>query len=147
DEFYLSKKDGTISRRFIADKQQQITSNLSGGTIIREVELEKRNIPCIASAQLEELFSLAISVEIFSGHPRDIEFAIDNDQIWIIQSRPITEPIMEIVVYDNSNIQESYCGVTTPLTFSFAQRAYATVYKQTMRVLDLPKRVINEHEE
>lgn len=147
DEFYLSKKDGTISRRVIADKYQQVACNVSGGTIVKKVELEKRNIPCIASAQLEELFSLANSLEMFSGHPRDIEFAIDNDQIWIVQSRPITEPIMEIVVYDNSNIQESYCGVTTPLTFSFAQRAYATVYKQTMQVLDLPKKVINEHEE
>jgi pyruvate,water dikinase len=72
---------------------------------------------------------------------------IKGGQIWFVQSRPITQPIPDVVVYDNSNIQESYCGVTTPLTFSFAQRAYATVYKQTMKVLALPEQVVQSHEE
>ena len=43
------------------------------------------------------------------------------------------------VVWDNSNIQESYCGVTTPLTFSFAARAYSTVYQTFFAVVGHPR--------
>ena len=71
--------------------------------------------------------------------PQDIEFCVADEQLYLLQARPITALIPLQVVYDNSNIQESYCGVTTPLTFSFAQRAYTTVYRQTMRVLGLAR--------
>jgi pyruvate,water dikinase len=50
------------------------------------------------------------------------------------------------VVWDNSNIQESYCGVTTPLTFSFAAGAYASVHAQIMRALGLSEQLIAEHQ-
>ena len=42
-------------------------------------------------------------------------------------------------IWDNSNIIESYSGVTTPLTFSFARRAYEGVYRQFCRMLAVPK--------
>jgi len=34
---------------------------------------------------------------------------------------------------DNSNIVESYAGVTTPLTFSFICKAYYAVYCSSAR--------------
>jgi len=46
------------------------------------------------------------------------------------------------IVWDNSNIQESYCGVTTPLTFSFARTAYASVYEQFLRAVGVREDVI-----
>ena len=85
---------------------------------------------------------------------RDIEWAIQGGTLFILQARPVTSkgsaPRVEIsgghrIVWDNSNIQESYFGVTTPLTFSFASAAYASVYEQTMRALGIPERVIATH--
>ncbi|HEX8504225.1 MAG TPA: PEP/pyruvate-binding domain-containing protein [Hymenobacter sp.] len=102
--------------------------------------------PCLTPAQLAELFALGMRLEKAMGGPQDVEFVVAAGGVWVVQTRPITQPIAEVVVYDNSNIQESYCGVTTPLTFSFAQRAYATVYRQTMRVLGLPAAQMAAHE-
>ena len=101
---------------------------------------------CLTPGQLAELFALGMKLEKTLGGPQDVEFVVAAEGIWVVQARPITQPIPEVVVYDNSNIQESYCGVTTPLTFSFAQRAYATVYRQTMRVLGLPAAQVAAHE-
>src|SRR5204862_4343208 len=42
-------------------------------------------------------------------------------------------------IWDNSNIAESYNGVTTPLTFSFARRIYEEVYRQFCRILRVPE--------
>lgn len=41
----------------------------------------------------------------------------------------------ETILWDNSNITESYAGVTTPLTLSLIRRAYAGVYRQFLRLM------------
>src|SRR5206468_9355304 len=70
---------------------------------------------------------------------------IEAGRLYLLQSRPITslartaDPDGVINVWDNSNIAESYNGVTTPLTFSFARRAYEEVYRQFCRILRVPE--------
>ncbi len=123
DEFYLWKKDGIINRQ----------KNIQEHTLL-------------SSSQLNQIYKISSQIETSFGHPQDIEFVLENEQLYIVQTRPITQEIPKIIVYDNSNIQESYCGVTTPLTFSFAQRAYATVYRQTMQSLGLSQKLITENE-
>ena len=51
-----------------------------------------------------------------------------------------------LTIWDNSNIVESYGGVTTPLTFSFAREIYAHVYREFCRIMGVPERVIVAHE-
>lgn len=147
DEFYLLKKDGRLNRTSLADKQQSMVPAGTEGTIVKEMEAGKGSMACLSAAQLAALYATATKAEKAFGCPQDMEFAMKDGRIWMVQSRPITQPVPEVVVYDNSNIQESYCGVTTPLTFSFARRAYATVYRQTMKVLALDERVVRAHEE
>lgn len=52
---------------------------------------------------------------------------------------------MQKLIFDNSNLNESYSGVTTPLTFSFARRAYSSVYKEFSRVVGTPEEKIREN--
>lgn len=47
-------------------------------------------------------------------------------------------------LWDNSNIVESYSGVTTPLTFSFARGAYQRVYTELCRLLGVPEAVLTD---
>ena len=108
--------------------------------------------PSLTAQTIAELARLGRMIESAEGEPRDIEWTIARGEIWVLQSRPITnlvEPLVPasepVVVWDNSNIQESYCGVTTPLTFSFAQSAYASVYEQTMRAVGIRESIIAEH--
>ena len=88
---------------------------------------------------------LAIRCEQACGRPQDIEWAIDESgKLWLLQSRPITtlahqpDPDDGLHVWDNSNIAESYGGVTTPLTFSFARRIYESVYREFCRLMSVP---------
>lgn len=117
DEYYFLKKNANLNRKRRHD----------------ETTTESLN-----AAQLKALYNAATKLEQICGAPQDIEFVYGNNDLYIVQCRPITQPIPAIIVYDNSNIQESYCGVTTPLTFSFAQKAYTTVYNQSMEILHLP---------
>ena len=54
---------------------------------------------------------------------------------------------MEKYIFDNSNISESYSGVTTPLTFSFARESYQEVYKSFCGMMGVRPKLIKQHEE
>lgn len=95
----------------------------------------------------KQIFAIGALVKraeaIFNG-PQDIEWVIDqNDELFIVQSRPITTlKKNRLDIFDNSNIGESYPGITTPLTFSFARKAYQHVYETFCRMMGVPKSVI-----
>lgn len=55
--------------------------------------------------------------------------------------------IPEIIVYDNSNIQKSCSGVTTPLTYHFTKRVYATVFKHTLKKLAVSNKALLKNED
>lgn len=146
DEFYFLKKSNTLHRQQIVHKEWALQPHAQKGLEQIPIPEEEQETPCLSISQLRRLAAIGTSLERAFGHPQDIEFAIQDDEVFVLQARPITQPIPEVVVYDNSNIQESYCGVTSPLTFSFAKRAYATVYTQTMHMLGLSPKVIQAHE-
>jgi pyruvate,water dikinase len=146
DEFYFDKKTGALTHEKVALKTQQVVADGANGTAVAPVPAARQAQRCLSPAQLRELVELASQLETQLGAPHDVEFVATEERLWVVQARPITQRIPEVVVYDNANIQESYCGVTTPLTFSFAQRAYATVYRQTMQVLGLPAVTAQAHE-
>lgn len=86
--------------------------------------------------QAEGLASIALKIEELFGEPQDIEFSIQNQRIFVLQSRPITTAVpTERILWDNSNITESYSGVTTPLTFSVIRGAYQSVYRQFLELM------------
>jgi pyruvate,water dikinase len=51
----------------------------------------------------------------------------------------------ELIIWDNSNIVESYPGVTSPLTFSFARYVYANVYQSFSKLMGVSPRAVEDH--
>ena len=101
--------------------------------------------------RVRQVAALVREVSRHCGRPQDIEWAIHRGRIFLLQSRDITtlnnDAIQEsYALWDNSNIVESYGGVTTPLTFSVARSAYAEAYRHFGRVIGISERVIRDHE-
>lgn len=96
-----------------------------------------------------QLFKLGMTIEeIFNSIPQDIEWCIANSKIYILQSRPITtlshiRKNLERTILDNSNIIESFPGVTSPLTFSFASKLYELVYRRFYTIAGATEKQIN----
>jgi pyruvate,water dikinase len=96
--------------------------------------------------------SLARRVEACAGIPQDIEWAFSGDRLYLLQTRAITTalraPIIAdatVTIFDNSNIVESYPGLVSPLTFSFAQYAYARVYRAFLGVCGVEQEAIRRN--
>jgi rifampicin phosphotransferase len=127
------ERDGDTYR--VKNGQVTIVATPEGGTL--------------TESQALEVSHLAAKCETHFGCPQDIEWAFENFQLFLLQSRPITtiparaNPTVnspthdsgELAIWDNSNIIESYSGMTTPLTYSFARRAYTSVYRQFLLLL------------
>jgi rifampicin phosphotransferase len=102
--------------------------------------------------EAREVAALARRVESFFGRPQDVEWAWEDGRLCLLQARPITgmaslpDPDGALGLWDNSNITESYSGVTTPLTFSFARHAYEGVYRQFCRLMRVPDSRIRTHD-
>ncbi len=100
--------------------------------------------------QVRQIASLVRKVSVFFETPQDIEWAISDRRIYLLQSRDITTLASDAdhagyALWDNSNIVESYGGVTTPLTFSVARGAYEEAYRHFGRVLGVSEHAIRSH--
>jgi pyruvate,water dikinase len=141
---------GAIVERAIADKRSAHRAAPGRGEGVETVPVpeEQARRPALSDAQVRAVAELVRRTGRHFGRPQDIEWAIEGGRLYLLQSRPITsltrtaDPDGTINVWDNSNIAESYNGVTTPLTFSFARRAYEEVYRQFCRILRVPEKKI-----
>jgi len=149
DTFVLGR-DGTVASRRIAEKTERFAPAPGGGTHRAAVPPEGVHAASLADATLRELARLSLQVEAAAGGPLDIEFAVADGRVVFLQARPITGLAPRTgakQVWDNSNIIESYPGITLPLTFSFIRMAYRAVYWQFCQVLGLSRKEILRHDE
>ncbi len=160
DQFVCSKDDKpAILRSEITPKKEKIVfdKERGTGTVKVDVEAAAAEAPCLCGEQVMAVAAVCKKIEkACGGAPQDIEWTIDIEnsrKIYIVQTRPITT--LECLrpssaeyrtIWDNSNIVESYSGVTSPLTFSFALNAYHMVYVQFCEVLKVPREKIVDND-
>ncbi|MGV3632573.1 MAG: PEP/pyruvate-binding domain-containing protein [Bacteroidota bacterium] len=143
DEEYQSKITKK-THRFVLDKEHYGTKQL-------EVESYLQEKPSLEKKQVEAIGKLLDSCALYFGKPQDIEFAFHKGELFILQARPITnlhkipDISADYILWDNSNIIESYPGVTTPLTFSFISKSYEDAYRLFCAYMGVEDKVIREN--
>ncbi|MEN0051754.1 MAG: PEP/pyruvate-binding domain-containing protein, partial [Bacteroidota bacterium] len=148
DTFKISSNG--VEKQLVKKQFAFVRSKDRRGTETVEVTLEKQNQATLNDEQLQEISVLLERLNTYFGQPQDIEFAFANDELYLLQTRPITaiaKPKGEYTIWDNSNIIESYPGITTPLTFSFILKMYEQVYRQFVGLMGVKKREIEQHKE
>jgi pyruvate,water dikinase len=129
DSYYVAQSGDIVQRNLVAVEQ-----------------------PVLADGQVQAVAQLVRQVAQWFGRPQDIEWAIENGRLYLLQSRPITslaqvaDPDGVYQLWDNSNIVESYGGITTPLTYSFVRRAYEAVYQEFCRLMGVPQSIISANQ-
>lgn len=113
------------------------------------VDAKKTDIkgPDILSKKaIKNLIKLADQLRAKTNRFQDCEFAIRKNKVYFLQSRAITTYDVDThkmtLLIDNSNLIESYYGVTSPLTHSFAHEIYTKVYTETCKLAKLNKKTL-----
>ena len=132
DTYRVDKATGQLRDQIIGDKAHQTVLERSGG--VREVAVSpaERERPALSEQQLLHLGDLATRIESHFGDARDVEWAIAEQQVYVLQARPVVVPRMRNrrgsrrdrpwdrrkIVWSNANVGEALPGVATPLTWS-----------------------------
>lgn len=88
DMFFINKKNNNISK-ILGEKEIKIVSDVNGTKEFKNTYEEKKRF-CLSDEQVENLVNQTKIIENFYNCAVDIEFAIKNDDIYILQSRAIT---------------------------------------------------------
>jgi len=91
DNYVYDRQDAELDEVTIADKKvQMIKDEETGKTVKVEVEEERRNARVLTDEEIDELVELGKRVETHYGNPQDVEWAIVDGEVFMLQSRPIT---------------------------------------------------------
>ncbi|HEV8654794.1 MAG TPA: PEP/pyruvate-binding domain-containing protein [Candidatus Limnocylindria bacterium] len=101
-------------------------------------EVLERRGDILDDARLRELAAIGARIEAHFGRPQDIEWAIDERRLWIVQSRDVTtlypvpasapDPDRDLRVYLSANVAQGVLQPFTPMgiqTFRLLAAAFA----------------------
>ncbi|CAG2119218.1 unnamed protein product, partial [Medioppia subpectinata] len=77
-----------IESKVIGQKKTLIRLSENGGTL--EEDIEDTNSCCVSDEDLYRLADLGLKIQSYYGNARDIEWGLKGGQIFMLQSRPVT---------------------------------------------------------
>ncbi len=89
-DHYIISKDLEILNKKIANKKVAITRDSGGNKEIVKLREEKSKHQVLKDDEIIKLSEIAKQLEEHYQKPQDIEFAIENNEIFIVQTRPVT---------------------------------------------------------
>ena len=92
--------DGTVLERTPGLKRTAIRTLPDGGTFEEQVPKERTETLCLTDTHLAQLHELAARCEEVYGKARDIEWALADDTIYLLQCRAVTTSTQEKAAID-----------------------------------------------
>ncbi len=125
DRFVCDGRDCHLEHRQINRKERAffLTGPEQGETLSEE----DQGRPALESAQVEALARIGLRLEGHFGSPQDIEWALDDRSLFVLQSRPITTLVKDRTLWTRAYGDEYWADVTSPLFFSLLGE-YLTKY-------------------
>ncbi|MEF8872597.1 MAG: phosphoenolpyruvate synthase [Haloarculaceae archaeon] len=91
DNYVIDRATGEINEETVADKKvMHVRDSDTGKTVEKPVPDEKRGQRVLSEDDLDSLLALGEEIEEYYGEPQDVEWAIHDGEVYILQSRPIT---------------------------------------------------------
>lgn len=89
DSYVIDKPERALIAVDVSEQEEMLIRGDAGNDMV-EVPWEKRESQKLDTDQITTLTELCITIERHSGFPCDIEWAVEDNEIFILQSRPIT---------------------------------------------------------
>ena len=130
DSYRVDKRIRLILDRQIADKQIGIFPEKDGGTRQETLSEAQRKQTVLNDQQILELTDLGSRIEAHYGTPQDIEWAIKDNKVHLLQARPITSlfpidglksPDDSLHIYFSMGHQQNMTDAMAPLSISTMQ--------------------------
>jgi pyruvate,water dikinase len=140
DSFVIDKKDMRILISNISEKSQMVIAE-GEGVITKAIPIGDRNRVTLSREQITRLSAIGMKIEEHYGSPQDIEWCILDSEIFILQSRPVTDmgrvvpKISEDIIkglvgeWTKSPLDERVQEPLTPFTWSIARESVPSFFE------------------
>ena len=100
DEFIINKRDGTLKWSRLGQKGDETGEPIAS----------------LSAERLRELSAMLAKIEQHYGSPQDVEWCLDDDGLWIVQSRPVTtrQANTQEIEWTRANFAEVLPDLTSP---------------------------------
>ena len=134
DKKNIDKKNKHVTSKELGTKEKEHVIGTSDRTSLLQVTVERRKQYSLTEKQLLQLADLAVNVENHYQSPQDIEWAFADDQLYLLQSRPITTlekmeqvdlgKINQTQIKILDDLLEHYPEAPTPLDYTLVTMSY-----------------------
>jgi pyruvate,water dikinase len=90
DHYKVDRETYKIIYEFVPEKRIMFCKDDNCGVVTLDVPPEKVSIHVLTPDELRQLVDLGNKIEQHFGCPQDIEWSIEDGQVYLLQSRPIT---------------------------------------------------------
>jgi phosphohistidine swiveling domain-containing protein len=142
DRFVYDRKKQKLQTWSISEKKIEHVLDDNGSVQEQSISEERSKTRTLNKKQIKRLAKCAERVEAKFGCPQDIEWAIKNNRIWLLQSRPITnlptpkeKSWEDRQVWCNIPAREVLPDVVTPATLSLIENLAETMFDPALWTL------------
>jgi pyruvate, water dikinase len=87
---YVTRRDGRLKRTRVSHQDRMIVRDDSGGTTTLDLDEDRANSRVLDDDEIRRLVEIGLRLETAFGSPQDIEWAFEGEDLYVLQSRPIT---------------------------------------------------------
>jgi pyruvate, water dikinase len=122
-----------IKEEKISEKKVAIIRTSGGQTKVVDLTPEKSNQRVLKTYEIKQLAEFAMKLEDHYKKPQDIEFAIEGDEIFILQTRPIT------TLKNEAHVEQEILGQLITEGLGASPGVASGIVKIVHTMEDLPK--------
>lgn len=135
DMFTLEKKSKEIIERKVSSKAKGVFLS-DKGSVARDIEEEKKLMSSLTDEEIIFISNLGEKIEKYFNAPQDIEWAVSDDGVSILQSRGITTIEKDNTLWTRGYSDEYWADVTSPLFFSLLGENLSNyVFKEGAKIM------------
>jgi len=128
---------GEVIEQTIVRKHKAMVVGASG---VEEIDVSRPDAPALSKSHIASLSDVAKRLESIEDVAWDVEFACEEDRVWVVQARHVTglgfpEGGDAQTVWSSANVGEALPGVATPFTWSIAGAYSETGFRKAFGTL------------
>jgi pyruvate,water dikinase len=86
----VARRDGRLKKAHVGRQDQMIVRDAAGGTATLDLDPDVATRQVLDEEEIARLVEIGLRLEAEFGSPQDVEWAIEGEDLYVLQSRPIT---------------------------------------------------------
>lgn len=134
DEYQVDRESMQVTDQNIGNKQQAIVMSAESTDIV-QLDEQVKGQSALTPEQCRAVAELAVHAERYFGFPQDIEWAFHENQLWLLQSRNVTQIA---AIWTREESAERFPNPITPLTWDMCEAGFHVSLNYSLNLMGLP---------